>query len=433
MAPAGRLGLGLAIALVAGNMIGSGIYLLPASLAGIGSSALVGWGVALFGALLFGGVFSLLALRLSASEGGVLEQVRDVLGLPVGYVTACLYWVNCVVGNIAIALAVTGYAGALIPALTGSAMATAATTIAVLWLIIAANLAGPRFVARFEAGTLAIGLLPILAVGILGWFWFDIHQFEAAWNPAGTPLSEGLPNAVLTVFWAFLGLESIMMVSALVDNPRRNIPLATLGGIALAGAVYIGACAAMMGIIPLSDLADSTAPFADTTALMFGTTTGGLVALCAALKASGTLGGWILLTSRTLPGHAGVSHIAPARIMVTSGVFMSLAVVATSSPTIAEQFTLLTNAAVVLTLIVYVVASVALVRIEPAPAVRLLALGAIGFALWIVALSGSALLLWSAAILAGSVILFLIASRLRRSGGNTPAEPFPRVEGHQPD
>lgn len=78
-------------------------------------------------------------------------------------------------------------------------------------------------------------------------------------------------------------------------------------------------------------------------------------------------------------------------------------------------------------------ASVALVRIEPAPAVRLLALGAIGFALWIVALSGTALLLWSAAILAGSVILYLIASRWRRSGGNAPAEPFPRVEGHKPD
>ena len=408
------LGLGLAIALVAGNMIGSGIYLLPASLAGIGSSSMIGWAVALFGALLFGGVFSLVSMRLIGNEGGVLDQIRDVLGRPAGFVAACLYWVNCVVGNIAIALAVTGYAGALAPALTHSPATTAATTIAALWLIIAINLAGPRLVARFEAWTLAIGLLPIAAVGVLGWLWFDSIQFSAAWNPSGEPVLATLPNAVLTVFWAFLGLESVVIVASLVDDPARNIPRATLGGIALAGAVYIAACAAMLGIVPLEQLRDSTAPFADTTTLMFGAATGGLVALCAALKAAGTLGGWVLLTSRTLPGRDGTSRLDPSRVMIGSGVFMSLAVVATSSPTIAEQFTLLTNAAVVLTLIVYIAASVVLIRIDPRPAARGLAIAAIAFAVWIVSLSGLALLKWSLGLTLGAILLYLILSRVPR-------------------
>jgi arginine:agmatine antiporter len=407
-----KLGLGLAIALVAGNMIGSGIYLLPASLAGIGSSSMIGWGVALFGALLFGGVFSLVSMRLVGNEGGVLDQVRDVLGTPTGFVAACLYWVNCVVGNIAIALAVTGYTGVLLPALTQSPATTAATTIAALWLIIAINLAGPRLVARFEAWTLAIGLLPIAAVGLVGWFWFDSIQFSAAWNPGGEPVLATLPNAVLTVFWAFLGLESVVIVASLVDDPARNIPRATLGGIALAGAVYIAACAAMLGIVPLEQLLDSTAPFADTTTMMFGAATGGFVALCAALKAAGTLGGWVLLTSRTLPGREGTSRIDPSRVMIGAGVFMSLAVIATSSPTIAEQFTLLTNAAVVLTLIVYIAASVVLIRIDPRPGPRALALAAIAFAVWIVSLSGVALLQWSLGLTLGAMLLYLALNRL---------------------
>lgn len=409
-----NLGLGLAIALVSGNMIGSGIYLLPASLAGIGSSSVVGWVVALLGALIFGGMFSLVSLRLVGGEGGVLDQIRDVLGLPAGYVAACLYWVNCVVGNIAIALAVTGYSGALFAPLISTPFRTGATTIVILWLIIGVNLAGPRLVARFEAWTLAIGLLPILAVGALGWLWFEPAQFIAAWNPTGEPVVNGLPNAVLTVFWAFLGLESVVMIASLVDDPVRNIPRATLGGIALAGIVYIAACTAMMGIVPPERLRDSTAPFADTTTMMFGAATGGLVALCAALKAAGTLGGFVLLTSRTLPGRNGTSRISPPRIMIGSGIFMSIAVVATSSPTIAQQFTLLTNAAVVLTLIVYMAAAVVLWRVDHRPWPRALALLAAGFAFWIVSLSGTALLEWSMGLTVGAIILYLVVSRLPR-------------------
>lgn len=407
-----RLNLGLAIALVAGNMIGSGIYLLPASIASIGSSSLIAWLLTLGGALLFGGVFSLLALHLTSGDAGLLDQVREMLGLPAGFVSAAVYWVNCVVGNIAIALAVTGYLGALLPPLAASSARTALTTIAILWVIIGINLLGPRLVARFEAWTLAVGLLPIAAVALIGWGSFDADLFAAAWNPSGEPIAAGLPNAVLTLFWAFLGLETVGIVAALVDRPERNVPLATFGGILLAGAIYIAACSAMFGIIPVDRLRESTAPFADTTAIMFGGATGALIALCAALKAAGTLAGWVLLTARTLPGSSGLGRHSPRRVMLASGVLMTGMVVATSSPTIAEQFTILTNAAVVLTLIVYSAACLALIVADRRPWARLLALAAIGFAAWIVILSGKTLLLWSLAVVTAPMLVLLVR-RLR--------------------
>ena len=67
-----------AMFLVAGNMIGSGLFLLPASLAAIGSASLVGWVIASVGALLIAGVFATLGVirptpctRSSASSPGV--------------------------------------------------------------------------------------------------------------------------------------------------------------------------------------------------------------------------------------------------------------------------------------------------------------------------------------------------------------------------
>ena len=64
-----KIGWGLAALLVTGNMIGSGVYLLPATLAPIGSSTLIGWIVATIGALLLAGVFAGLG-RLRPRDDG---------------------------------------------------------------------------------------------------------------------------------------------------------------------------------------------------------------------------------------------------------------------------------------------------------------------------------------------------------------------------
>lgn len=399
-----KLGLGLAIALVAGNMIGSGIYLLPSGMAATGSSSIIAWAVALTGALVLAAVFSRLAVQLPASAGGALDWVRDAFGAPVGFVNAAIYWMTCPVSVMAISLAVAGYLGSLVPALIASPFATVVTAIAAVWAMIGLNLLGPRLIARTEALALVLGLLPVFAVALLGWFWFDAEAFTAAWNPSGKPVVGALPTNVLNVFWAFLGFESAIVVASLVDRPDRNLPLATIGGVALAGAIYITACAAMMGIVPLETLGKSTAPFAAATAVMFGAATGMLVALCATIKALGTLAGWVLMTGRTLPSADGHTSHAHNRIMIASGVLMSVGIAATASPTLAEQFTLITNVAVVLNIVFYVSGCALLIWIDKRPMSMALAGAGIAFGLWIVALSGRLLL----EIAAGAAVLAML-------------------------
>lgn len=77
--PKRQIGLLVATALVLGNMIGSGVFLLPSALAPYGSYSLVGWVISAGGALLLAGVFYRLARR-TPRAGGPYAYSRDASG-----------------------------------------------------------------------------------------------------------------------------------------------------------------------------------------------------------------------------------------------------------------------------------------------------------------------------------------------------------------
>ncbi|WP_430388339.1 amino acid permease [Blastomonas fulva] len=370
MTPDGRkLGPLLATCLVAGSMIGSGIYLLPASLGAIGSISLLGWLGALAAALVFAGMFAWFG-ALRPDGGGFLANVEEAFGPLTAFVAGGLYWVQGLLGNVAIALAVTGYAGSLMPGLLGR-IGVSGFTILTLWIFVMINLLGPRPVAWLEGATLLLGLLPIMLAATIGWLYFDPQVFAASWNVSGMAPGEVVPQAIVLVLWAFLGLESACVASAMVENPRRNVPIATLGGVLLAAAIYVAASTALTGILPAAELALSTAPFADAATVILGASVGAMVALCAALKASGTLGGWILLTSESARLAYAVDVPAAERTdrrprplnFLISGVLMTLVVLATADPSISAQFARMANAVVIVMICVYAIVGAALVRL----------------------------------------------------------------------
>ena len=63
--------------------------------------------------------------------------------------------------------------------------------------------------------------------------------------------------------WAFIGVETASVSAGVVENPTRNVPIATLGGVILAGICYVLSSSAIMGMIPNKELIASSAPFAD--------------------------------------------------------------------------------------------------------------------------------------------------------------------------
>ncbi len=386
--------------LVSGNMIGTGIFLLPVSMASVGGIAIFGWLVATAGAAALGLVFAKLG-ELDPQEGGPYAYARDFLGPYVGFQTNYIYWFGNWIGNVAIAVAVVGYLAEFIPGISGPPTSVFATA-GVIWALTFANILGPRVVGALETWTMSLALIPILAIALFGWFWFDPATFTAGWNVSGGSSMHAVSRAASIALWAFMGVESAAVSAGVIENPKRNIPLATLMGLGLSAVVYVLSSTVIMGIIPNEQLQASHAPFAEAARIALGTP-GLIISLCAVLKSVGSLGGWMLLVGQSAKAAADDGmfpaafarlnrHGVPGRGLVIVGVLMTIVLFATMSPTLGGQFTRITDLAVVLIVIPYIYASVAVVKVVhdhrlPAATFRTfkwIAIAAVGYCLWAV-------------------------------------------------
>jgi arginine:agmatine antiporter len=358
--------------LVAGNMIGTGVFLLPVNLASVGSISIYGWLIATAGAAALGLVFAKLG-ELDPQEGGPYAYARDFLGPYVGFQTNYVYWFGNWIGNIAIAVAAVGYMAELFSPISGPPASVFATAI-VIWALTFANILGPRVVGALETWTMSLAVIPILAIGFLGWFWFDPEVFRAGWNVTEGSDMQAITRAASIALWAYMGIESATVSAGVIENPKRNIPLATMMGLGLAAVVYLLSSTVIMGIIPNAELRSSHAPFAEAARLAIGTPGMVVIALCAILKSLGSLGGWMLLVGQSAKAAADDGmfpkvfgrlnrHGVPGHGLTIVAVLMTIVLFATMSPTIADQFSTIIDLAVILVVIPYIYASVAVVKV----------------------------------------------------------------------
>jgi len=400
-APGRKMGLLQATMLVAGNMIGTGVFLLPVNLAHVGGIAIFGWLIATAGVAALGLTFAKLG-ELNPQPGGPYAYARDFLGPYAGFQTNYVYWFGNWIGNIAIAVAAIGYLAELVPGIThppGSVLATAA----LIWLLTFANILGPRIVGALETWTMALALLPILAIAIFGWIWFSSDTFLAGWNVSGQSDLHAISRAASMALWAYMGIESAAVSAGVIENPSRNVPLATLIGLALAAVVYVLSSSVIMGIVPNEELRTSHAPFAEAARLVIGGGGAIVIAACAVLKSVGSLGGWMMLVGQSAQAAAGDGMFprvfgrlnangVPGAGLVIVGVLMTIVLFATVSPTVADQFSRIVDLAVILIIVPYVYSAVAVVKVIydkklPRKTFQLykwIALTAVAYCLWAV-------------------------------------------------
>ncbi|HVF34155.1 MAG TPA: amino acid permease, partial [Candidatus Saccharimonadia bacterium] len=201
---AAPLGLWAATALVIGNMIGSGTFLLPSALAPYGGASLVGWAISFAGALLLAGVFA----ALSASQpraGGPYAYARASFGDAAGFATGWLYWLSIVCGNAAIAVAFAGSFGALAPAAVATPARAASCAVLALWICTAFNLVGLKTASAVQGATVILKVLPLAAIALVGAFALEPAAVLRPPTATGTPMALAATTAALTL-WAFLGL-----------------------------------------------------------------------------------------------------------------------------------------------------------------------------------------------------------------------------------
>jgi arginine:agmatine antiporter len=422
-----KIGPVLATFMVANNMIGSGFFLLPATLARSGAITAISWLLATALALMLGGAFARLARDYPNLESSD-DYVRPALGRDVSFLATTLYWVSSWIGNNAIAVAAFGYLVTLLPLDGANPQVQVAGQIGLIWLMFALNLLGPRPVARVESFCVVFGLAPVAAVLMFGWGSFDQGIYDAGWNVTGKSNGSVVFGALAPIFWAFVGLETGAMVAGVVRDPKRNVPRATLAGITIAGVVYLISSVLVMGIVPAADLAESSAPFALVAAKIFGPWAAIAIAAAAALKATGTLGGWMLVTGESgaraaqrgfLPGIFGRMNRNGAAGWGLLIVCISMSGIAffTLSPDVSSQFEIIIEMVVMLVVLAYAAAGLSLVvgtrERRPRGSDRLLGVGA---------LVACALLLASSSMqmLAGASVVALFAWILYRVFGPKP-------------
>ena len=356
--------------LVAVNMMGAGIIMLPTNMAQVGAISLLSWVVTALGSMAI--AYGLAqAGALNDREGGMSAYAEDAYGKSGYFLVFYLYFLSLAIGNVAIASAAVGYLAAFVPWLSSTPLATCVGVITLLWVATVANFGGPRMTGRIAFVTVLGVIVPAGLLAIAGWFWFSPETFSAAWNPKGLTLREGMTSSIALTLWAFLGMESAAQNSAAVENPRRNVPLACMFGTLGAAVVYVMSTTVIQGIVPNAELAKSAAPFAVAYARIFNPALGSMVMALAIVGCLGALHGWqftIAQTARSAAGQRMLPPIfsidnrmgAPIAGMTAIAIAQSLLALVTIAPRLSGQFSALVSLAAVANVVPYIIALSAL-------------------------------------------------------------------------
>jgi putrescine:ornithine antiporter len=352
--------------IVAVNMMGSGIIMLPANMAQIGAVSLLSWVVTAIGSMAIAYCFAQCGIFCPRS-GGMSAYTEEAHGKSGFFMASYLYYLSLAIGNVAIAISAIGYFTPFFPWLGTGAMPLFIGVVALLWITTVANFGGPKITGRIGSITVWGVIIPVAGLSVIGWAWFSPETFRAAWNPENTPMHEAITASIPLTLWAFLGMESAAANSDAVENPKRNVPLACLLGTGGAAVIYILSTSVIQGIVPNEQLATSTAPFAAVYAQMFNPVIGKIIMALAVLACVGSLLGWqftlsqvskVAADQRLFPHFFSKVSAAEAPVvgMIVAGILQTLMAMSTMSPDASAQFGKLVSLAAVTNLVPYVTA-----------------------------------------------------------------------------
>lgn len=273
--------------LVIGIVIGNGVFMLPAVLAPYGRLSLVAWIIAGMGTIFIALVLGMLAKRRSI-QGGIYGYTRETQGDLAGFLIAWGYWISILAAVAAGAVAVTGYLSFFVPTISSNPMLSAIIAIAFIWLITAINITGIKAACTFQLITSLLKLLPLFIISVGALFLGDPANAVVDSTFANTAEQTSslflISEMVMITMWAYIGIEAVTLPSDNIICPEKNIPRALIVGTLTVTVIYISLSYGVMTLIPLADLAKSTAPIADAASIILGPWGAGFIAIAALIS-----------------------------------------------------------------------------------------------------------------------------------------------------
>ena len=415
-------------AAVVNAVVGGGIFVLPAAVAGelgaAGPLAYVVCGVAL---LLVTLSFAIAGVRVSRT-GGAYVYIEAAFGAFPGYLAGVLAWLSGALASAGIIAALAGIVTQSVPRLQNPPSQV---------LLVLGIYAGPVVLNLLGVGTGA-RLIVGATVAKLGTLVLFLLLATHAVDPVNLhwsgPVDPGhLGRAAILAFFSLAGMEAAIGASGEIREPRRTVPLGLLAGMVLVVALYVAVHLVAQGVLG-ARLSASAAPLADAVG---AAGRGGRPLMLAGMAFSmlGLLAGNLLGSSRILfafardgilPGVVATLHPRTRIPIVAVLVQASIAVVLATTRTFAKLAILASITNAVLYGMVCA-AAVALAREGsraqalplPVRLQRLLAAGGLLCMLWLAAQSTWSEFVAVAVTIVVATLLFVLTARPRGAGSGS--------------
>ncbi len=366
-----KLGFWSIFALVTGSQIGSGVFMLPASIAPFGLLGLAGWIISGIGAVGLALVFGKLCSWLPKT-GGPHVYANAAFGSYAAFFVGWTYWVISWVSTPIVVVATIGYLMPLLGVYTPTQ--TLFLEIGLVFLITLLNLRGVSAAGHAEVFLTFLKIIPLVIMPCAAFFLFKKGNFLTPQVASYGELSHALSAVTLLTLWAFIGLESATTPAGAVKNPSKTIPRAIVLGTSCVALLYFLNSLGILGLLPGGQLINSAAPYTDAAQEIFGGNWHLVISLIAAVVCVGTLNAWILASSQISLGLSEDGFLpsffskknkngAPFYSLFISLIGIIVILILTAQENFAEQIKMMIDFSVASFLFVYIVCCLAFLKL----------------------------------------------------------------------
>lgn len=313
------LGLAFGLAVIVGSTIGVGILRTPGLVAGhlrSPSAILLLW--------LAGGLYTLLGAVCLAELGTAVPQAggyyvyaRRAFGNWVGFGVGWTDWLTYCTVLAYVSIGLAEFLGVLLPALAGwvrpIALVTLVAMVALQWV-------GLRVSAWFQEWTTAVKFLAFLAlvVAALARGSAGARGLTTAAEARGLTVT-GVILALQAVVIAYGGWQSALYFTEEDRDPARHLPRAMAGGVVSVIVVYLLVNLALLAVLPISELAQSTLPGADAAAVLAGERGRQIITVLSVISLLPLLNAILMIGTRILYAMGRDGLVSPRTASVNPG------------------------------------------------------------------------------------------------------------------
>ncbi|MGL9762201.1 MAG: APC family permease [Wolbachia sp.] len=367
-----KIGFLAVLALVISSQIGSGIFMLPISLAPYGTYSLISWVISGFGAISLALVFALLCAKFPET-GGPHIYVKHAFGSTAASFVGWTYWASSWVGSTAVTVASIGYLAPLFH--NDMQNIRLLLEIILILAIMLINLRGITAVGHVELLLMIVKITILFAIPIAALFSFDRNNFIVSEEVSNLTISQIFARSSLLTLWCFIGLEAVTASAGSVENPSKTIPRAIVLGTFSVAIIYFINNLAIMGLINGNHLANSKAPYVDAIKIVLPGSWYLIVSIIAFIVSTSSLNAWFLADGQVALGLAKDKlmpqlfakrnkHDAPFCGMIINTLGILVLLVLTSNKNFAEQVTSIIDISVVSFLFIYLACSFAFLKVN---------------------------------------------------------------------